>query len=129
MPANIFSVCFFNDDFYMKTYHHMDYPSAEATTFDPFNPCLPELKCKPFSIWCMGDKPKSDFFTQNSTPWIALKVLAAGAIKPEEGFRHAFDGGADFACIGMFDFQVKGNTNTAGTLQNSGLNRTRSWYD
>lgn len=115
-------------DFYMKTYHHMNYPSAEATPFDPSNPYLPELKGRPLSIWCMGDKPTSDFFRENSTPWIAFKVLAAGAIKPEEGFRHAFEGGADFACIGMFDFQVIENANMAYSLLNSGINRTRCWY-
>jgi hypothetical protein len=42
-------------------------------------------------------------------PWIAFKVLAAGAIHPQEGFRFAFENGADFANVGMFDFQVREN--------------------
>ena len=40
------------------------------------------------------------------TPWIAYKVLGAGAIHPRDGFRYVFENGADFACVGMFDFQV-----------------------
>ncbi|MCX5643600.1 MAG: hypothetical protein NTZ17_02785 [Phycisphaerae bacterium] len=39
-------------------------------------------------------------------PWIAYKVLAASAIQPSEGFKYAFENGADFACVGMCDFQV-----------------------
>jgi len=40
-------------------------------------------------------------------PWIAFKVLAAGAIHPREGFKFAFENGADFICVGMFDFQIR----------------------
>jgi len=40
-------------------------------------------------------------------PWIAFKVLAAGAISPADGFQYAFNGGADFLCVGMFDFQIE----------------------
>ena len=43
-------------------------------------------------------------------PWIAYKVMAAGAIHPQEGFRYAFENGADFICAGMFDFQVREDT-------------------
>ncbi len=42
-------------------------------------------------------------------PWIAFKILAAGAIRPEWGFQYAFQNGADFICVGMFDFQVEQN--------------------
>ncbi len=116
-----------NVDFYMKTFHHMNYPSAEATPFDPSDPYLPAQNT-PLSIWCMGDKATEDFFRENTTPWIAFKVLAAGAIKPEEGFRHTFEGGADFACVGMFDFQVIENANTAYAILNSDMKRERNWY-
>ncbi|RPI26269.1 MAG: hypothetical protein EHM61_12235 [Acidobacteria bacterium] len=44
-----------------------------------------------------------------SCPWIAFKVLAAGRIRPEEGFRYALDAGAEVLCVGMFDFQVDSN--------------------
>ena len=46
-------------------------------------------------------------------PWIAFKVLAAGAIKPEDGLKYAFDNGADFVCLGMYDFQIVEDVNIA----------------
>ena len=61
-------------------------------------------------------------------PWIAFKVLAAGAIKPETGLKYAFENGADFVCLGMYDFQVVDDVNIClDTLANLG-NRTRPWY-
>lgn len=117
-------------DFFMKTFHHNKYWSA--TPLDPDNPELPEQgpdhNQSHDNIWCMSDKITADFFMNNDTPWIAYKVLAAGAIKPEDGIRHAFSSGADFACVGMFDFQVIENTNIAYDILNSDLNRQRKWY-
>jgi hypothetical protein len=53
--------------------------------------------------------------------------LAAGAIEPKDGFKWAYDNGADFICVGMFDFQVVNNVNIAiDCLKNT--NRTRPWY-
>jgi hypothetical protein len=60
-------------------------------------------------------------------PWIAFKVLAAGAIKPKEGFRYAFENGADFVCAGMYDFQMVGNVNLAGEILASEIKRDRPW--
>ena len=117
-------------DFYMKTYHHNKYWSA--TQFDPTDTELPtdsdDHNMVHDNIWCMSDKMTADFFKENSTPWIAYKVLAAGAIKPEDGLRHAFSGGADFACVGMFDFQVVENANIACNILNSDIQRNRKWY-
>ena len=56
------------------------------------------------------------FMQHVKVPWIAFKVLAAGAIPPEDGFDFAFDSGADFVCAGMFDFQL----NFCKTLVSSG---------
>ena len=125
--------CIENDikvDFFMKTYHHNNYWSA--TPLDPDNPELPKQGSdhnqSHDNIWCMSDKITADFFRNNNTPWIAYKVLAAGAIKPEDGIRHAFAGGADFACVGMFDFQVVENANIACNILTSDLGRERKWY-
>jgi len=60
-------------------------------------------------------------------PWIAFKTLAAGAIHPRNGFRFAFEQGADFVCAGMYDFQVVDNANTARAVLQSDLQRTRPW--
>ena len=37
-------------------------------------------------------------------PGIAFKVLAAGAIEPEVGLKYITNG-ADFVCLGMYDFR------------------------
>ena len=44
-------------------------------------------------------------------PWIAFKILAAGAIHPDNAFRYAFENGADFICVGMYDFQIVEDSN------------------
>lgn len=117
-------------DFFMKTFHHNNYWSA--TPVDPADPYLPRQGKKHGqsndNLWCMGDKAVADFFSTNETPWIAYKILAAGAIKPEDGIRHAFRSGADFACVGMFDFQVIENANIACKVLGSEVERQRKWY-
>ena len=70
-------------------------------------------------------------------PWIAYKVLAAGAIHPKDGFRYAFENGADFICVGMYDFQIVDDVNIALTVlgdaqADPALDRvaaSRSWRD
>ena len=39
-------------------------------------------------------------------PWFAFKVMAAGAIPPQDAFDYAFTNGADFVLAGMFDFEI-----------------------
>lgn len=46
------------------------------------------------------------FMQSVDKPLIAYKVLGAGAIHPDQGFRYAYQNGADFLCNGMFDFKV-----------------------
>lgn len=60
-------------------------------------------------------------------PWIAFKVLAAGAIKPEEGLKYAFSNGADFVCLGMYDFQIVEDVNIALDAMKSAKDRLRPW--
>ena len=60
-------------------------------------------------------------------PWIAYKVLAAGAIHPKSGFKHAFENGADFAAAGMFDFQVADDVAFANEVLAGELPRQREW--
>ena len=59
-------------------------------------------------------------------PWIAYKVLGAGVSHPREGFKYAFENGADFVCVGMFDFQIREDAIiTRDLLKN--INRQRPW--
>ena len=54
-----------------------------------------------------------EFMGRIKKPWIAFKVLAGGAIHPQDGFKFAFENGADFICVGMFDFQIVEDVNIA----------------
>ena len=68
------------------------------------------------------------FIERAKVPVMGFKVLAAGAIKPEDGFKWAFDNGADFICVGMFDFQIVDDVNLTIDTLNSTNNRKRKWY-
>jgi len=83
-------------DFYMKTLHRGDYWSANKQ---------PQKD----NIWSVTPEKTIEFMKKVNKPWIAFKVLAAGAIHPRQGFKYAFENGADFICVGMFDFQVREN--------------------
>jgi NAD(P)H-dependent flavin oxidoreductase YrpB (nitropropane dioxygenase family) len=60
-------------------------------------------------------------------PWIAFKVLAAGAITPEVGLKYAFTNGADFVCMGMYDFQIVEDVNIALNTLSQVNERQRPW--
>ncbi len=119
-------------DFFMKTMHHDQYWSAHPEeNRDEYIVNVPRSKDhnqQNDNIWCVDAEKTAEFFKSCDIPWIAYKVLAAGAIKPEDGFRYAFSNGADFICVGMFDFQVIENANIVHNLMGSDLNRDRRWY-
>ena len=48
-----------------------------------------------------------------------VELLAAGAIEPEVGFRYAFENGADFICVGMYDFQIVDDINIVNKILKS----------
>ncbi|MBW8039869.1 MAG: hypothetical protein FVQ85_07725 [Planctomycetes bacterium] len=89
-------------DFYMKTLHSSDYWSATPKAERPQRGLPPHD-----NMWCTKPEETIKFMRSVKKPWIAFKVLAAGAIHPKKGFRFAFENGADFANVGMFDFQVR----------------------
>ena len=60
-------------------------------------------------------------------PWIAYKVLAAGAITPRAGFKHAFENGADFINVGMFDFQIAEDVAVVNEILKKCDGRERDW--
>ncbi|NLN31052.1 MAG: hypothetical protein GX158_07455, partial [Bacteroidales bacterium] len=109
-------------DYWVKTIHHHDYWSAKVdtehrTTVD---------EGYKDNMWDFTPRETIEFMSKLEQPWIGYKILAAGAIRPEDGFRYAFSNGADFVCVGMYDFQVVEDCNIAlDTLSN--INRSRPW--
>lgn len=102
-------------DFWVKTCHSHNYWSAQ-----------------PGSVWKdnMFDYDPEEtirFMATLEEPWIAFKVLAAGAIKPEEGLKYAFENGADFVCLGMYDFQIVEDVNIALDTLSQIKDRQRPW--
>jgi hypothetical protein len=91
-------------DFYMKTLHSGDYWSATPKVERPERGLPPHD-----NMWCTKPEETIRFMRSVKKPWIAFKVLAAGAIHPRKGFRFAFENGADFINVGMFDFQIRGD--------------------
>jgi hypothetical protein len=103
-----------NPDFYMTTLHSLKYWSAQRQ---------PEHD----NVWCLEPERAVEFMQTVTKPWIAYKVMAAGAIHPREGFRYAYESGADFICAGMFDFQVREDTILAKNILSSNPTRQRPW--
>jgi uncharacterized membrane protein YphA (DoxX/SURF4 family) len=109
-------------DYWVKTFHNLNYWSAQV---DKEQRSTVDEGYKD-NIYCFRPQETIDYMNQLEEPWIAFKVLAAGAIRPAEGFQAAFDAGADFICVGMYDFQIVEDCNIAlNVLKNT--NRTRSW--
>ena len=101
-------------DFYMKTLNSKSYWSAGP---------MPRHD----SVWAETPDETVAFMKGVNKPWIAFKVLGAGAIHPKEGFKYAFENGADFLCVGMFDFQVAADVDIACKILGSQLERERPW--
>ena len=112
----------FDVDFYQKTLHTLDYFSAPR----------PSEKERYDNCWCEDPQAVVDFMAKVKKPWIAFKVLAAGAIPPRAGFAHAFTSGADFILVGMFDWQVAEDAKLAKhvfeVISGPNSKRTRPWY-
>jgi hypothetical protein len=101
-------------DFFMKTLNAKNYWSAGP---------MPRLD----SVWEETPRETIAFMNDVEQPWIAYKVLGAGAIHPRQGFAYAFENGADFVCVGMFDFQVAEDVQIARQAIAGAQVRTRPW--
>lgn len=111
-------------DFYVKTLHHTKYWSTRRP--DQTQDVVDNMAD---NYWDYDPDKTIAFMQTVKKPWIAFKVLAAGAIQPSSGFPFAFENGADFICVGMFDFQVEKNVKLAREVvqQTQAKNRNRAW--
>jgi uncharacterized membrane protein YphA (DoxX/SURF4 family) len=117
-------------DYYMQTMHHDNYwsahPKENRIAFEVDGPLSPDHNKFHDNLFCLFPERTVEFVNHTRVPVMGFKVLAAGAIEPKDGFKWAFDNGADFICVGMFDFQVVEDVNIAlAAIQNA--NRIRPW--
>lgn len=108
-------------EFYLKTLHHHDYktgpkPGEAGDDFKEFP-----------GYWCGKPRETVEFMRSVRKPWIAFKVMAAGAIPPQNAFRYAFENGADFVLAGMFDFEIAEDVGLVKEILRGSLDRQRSW--
>jgi uncharacterized membrane protein YphA (DoxX/SURF4 family) len=116
-----------NPDFWMKTLHLKSYLKVKHEL--DTNQITENEEVMYKNVFCEDTRETISFMETLSQPWIAFKILAAGSIDPQSGFQHAFESGADFICVGMYDFQVVENTNMAMSVLNSDFRskRPRPW--
>jgi len=119
-------------DYYMKTMHHDRYWSAHPREFRvPFE--VDGRKNLDHNKWhdncfCLFPEETVEFVNRTTVPVMGFKILAAGAIPPKNGFRWAFENGADFICVGMFDFQIVDDVNLTIDILGDLPNRQRRWF-
>jgi hypothetical protein len=100
-------------DFYVKTLHHHEYPSAKLN-FD--------------SMWCSDPAETVELMQTVKKPWIGFKVMAAGAIPPLNAFRYAFSSGVDFLLAGMFDYEIAEDARIVKSVLGDLPPRPRPWF-
>ena len=103
------------NDFYLKTFHHRNYPTANLNHD---------------SSWCDDPEKHIEVFSKVEKPWIAYKVMAAGAIPPRNALDFSFANGADFVLFGMFDYEIDEDTRLLHEVlaQDNVKNRARKWF-
>jgi hypothetical protein len=119
-------------DYYVKTFHLDRYWSAtpeerreeydwmrrgDATDHD----------ANYDNMWCNNPEETAAFMETVDKPWVAFKVMAAGAIHPRIAFSSAYRNGADFVIAGMFDFQVETDVKIAIESLRKAGSRKRPW--
>jgi hypothetical protein len=110
------------NDFYIKTFHHLDYPTAPK----------PEQMTKPCAeipgYWCKDWEAAAERMKSVKKTWIAFKIMAAGAIPPQKAFQWAFENGGDHILVGMFDWQIAEDVALAReAIEKAKPNRKRPW--
>jgi hypothetical protein len=109
-------------DFYVKTHHNNNYWSKRRPDQND-----DVVDNSADNYWDMNPQQTAAFMQNVKKPWVAFKVLAAGAIRPEAGLRFALENGADFVCVGMFDFQVAQDAKLMRELLPYFKDRKRQW--
>ncbi|MBN1396228.1 MAG: hypothetical protein JW959_14490 [Pirellulales bacterium] len=108
-------------DFYIKTFHHHEYPTGPKPE-QLKHPC-----CEIPGYWCKDPQETIELMKKVEKPWIAFKIMAAGAIPPKNAFPYAFNNGADHILVGMFDFEIAKDVEIAKSAVAAAADRPRPW--
>ena len=121
-----------NPDFYVKTFHIDRYwsatPVARRIEYDWMTSDSSDHDANYDNMWCNNPEETAAFMETVGKPWVAFKVMAAGAITPRTAFLHAYRHGADFVIAGMFDFQVEADVKIAVESLAQVKSRKRPWF-
>lgn len=119
-------------DYYMKAMHHDNYwsahPRENRVAFEVDGTRYLDHNKFHDNIFDLFPDRTVEFINRTTIPVMGFKILAAGAITPEDGIRYAFENGADFVCLGMFDFQVIKDINICLDVLADLSNRKRIFY-
>jgi hypothetical protein len=118
-------------EFYHKTFHDDNYwsatPEPSRRPWCWYQPITNDHNEYHDNIFCLNAEETAAFMATVKKPWLAFKVLAAGAIHPRQGFSYAFRHGADFVCCGMFDFQLCDDVKLIKEFVRLNQDRARPW--
>jgi len=118
-------------DFYVKTFHTDRYwsatPEEGRKEYDWMRRNSADHNANNDSMWCNNPEETAAFMETVEKPWVAFKVMAAGAVNPRIAFSYAYRHGADFIIAGMFDFQVETDVRIAIDALPKVANRKRPW--
>ena len=120
-----------NADFYVKTLHMDRYwsatPAHRRKEYDFMSGDASDHDGNFDNMWCNNPEETIAYMEKVEKPWVAFKVMAAGAIPPRSAFPHAYRNGADFVIAGMFDFQVEIDVKIAIEGVQKASHRKRPW--
>jgi hypothetical protein len=116
-------------DFYVQAFHPDGYPTSRPTPPEVREEFIQLTPGYFDNIWCAHPDKVIEAFRSITKPWIATKVLAAGAVDSRGGLSYALeDGGADFAAVAMFDFLIPGHAQTTKRIvPRADQKRVRPW--
>jgi len=118
-------------DFYVKTFHTDRYwsatPDDRREEYDWMRRNSSDHDANNDNMWCNNPEETAAFMEKVGKPWVAFKVMAAGAINPKIAFSYAYRHGADFIIAGMFDFQVEPDVKIAIDSLAKTTSRKRPW--
>ncbi|WP_165074612.1 hypothetical protein [Paludisphaera rhizosphaerae] len=121
-----------NPDYYVKTFHPDAYWSASPPEARDewcwYREYSQDHDKYHDNIFCVSPTRTEEVMKAANKPWLAFKVMAAGALTPQVGFQFAYSHGADFIIAGMFDFQVADDVSIAVKALKRSQKRERPWF-